>query len=101
MTFTAVFTTTKPSEAIFFKKVSDENARLVDLINAWTADQPGFVSQAGYAIDTNTKVHNITWETQEDYMNWRANRVKLPQQIERSEYSNANNITTKITTTEL
>jgi hypothetical protein len=101
MTFIAVFTTTKPSEAIFFKKVSDENARTVDFINSWTADQPGFVSQEGYAIDTNTKVHNITWETQEDYMNWRANRAKLPQQIERAEYSNANNITTEIATSAL
>ena len=101
MPFIAVCTTTKPPEAIFFKQVSNKNVRMVDLINEWTALQPGFISQEGYAIDTNTKVNEIIWETEEDYMNWRSNRAKLPEQIERVEYSNANNITTEITTTVL
>jgi heme-degrading monooxygenase HmoA len=99
MPFTAVFVASKPTETLFFGEASPENFNSVSFINNWTASQTGFVRQEGYAIDTNTYVFNITWETEEDYMNWQHTRDQLPQQIKRIEYNKTNNILVEITTT--
>ena len=98
MPFTVTITTTKPANTIFFGQTSDANKAKQDVINAWTASQPGFISQTGQEfIDENTRSQTLVWATSTDFDNYRTARALLPEQIERKNYNTQNGITSVIT----
>jgi hypothetical protein len=99
MPFTLTITTTKPANTIFFGQVSDINKAKRQLVNDWTALQPGFIPQTDQLIiDENTRQQILVWETEQDYINYNTNRANLPEQTERKSYNNLHGITSTIVT---
>lgn len=95
MAITLVITTTKPADKLFFGDVSPENKTKAQEHDAWTASQPGFISQQLVDIDSNTKQFTIVFDNVENYANWYSTRLARDLAKERTAYNRANGMIIK------
>lgn len=86
-------TSTKPEGTTFFRQSSPENRAKMDAINAWTAQQPGYVSSDNIRIDENTAIQHLVFDTAENYAAYNEARRQQPDFVTRLEY----NVTVGIT----
>jgi len=87
MPVTVTHTLTRPDGVRGFAAQSPANKAIVESIRAWTATQPGFVSQT-FA----KPLYTVVWSTPTDYANWKAALSAKPEHIEIVKYNIANNI---------
>ena len=86
-------TSTKPAGTSFFRQSSPENRAKMDAINAWTAQQPGYISSDNIRIDENTAIQHVVFDTEENFAAYNTARRNMPDFVTRLEY----NVTTGIT----
>jgi heme-degrading monooxygenase HmoA len=87
---------TKPSDAKFFSEYSEENRQTVQELNVWMRSLPGFINHTTTRHSPDMIVTETTWETIENYVDWKLARDKRPEQIERVIYNQVNKISASI-----
>jgi hypothetical protein len=97
MTITVKIEASKPNNVEWFPQSSVANFELIQTLNAWTASQPGFISQLGEDPTLTSRIVTIIWDTVENYVTWHEARDNRPEQVARVSYNSSNNITTSIT----
>jgi antibiotic biosynthesis monooxygenase (ABM) superfamily enzyme len=95
MPFKLTVTSTKPAGTTFFRQSSPENRAKMDAINAWTAQQPGFISVDNIRLDENTAVQHLVFDTAENYAAYNEARRQQTDHVDRLEYNVTNGITSE------
>lgn len=96
MAVTLKITTTKPAGLEWYGRSSPEAAATFLQIEAWMETLPGFLGHTQSIIDANTRAQEIRFDTEENYQNYRDQRVMNPAWVARSEYNDSNGVTLAI-----
>jgi antibiotic biosynthesis monooxygenase (ABM) superfamily enzyme len=92
MSVTVRATATKPTGVQWYSLLSPENLQSQREENAWTAQQPGFISRESVIVSEEVSTLTVTFDTIEQYRAWKSARDSSPYGLARSEYSTVNNI---------
>jgi hypothetical protein len=93
MAITLKTTITKPESAEWYGKSSPESAVILNQIQTWMENLPGFLGQKNQNIDANTRFQEIKFDTLENYQNFRAERMGDAGWQARLDYNNSVGIT--------
>ena len=92
MSVTVRATATKPTEVKWYALLSPENIQSQEEENAWTAQQPGFISRESVIESEDVSTLTITFDTIEQYRAWKSARDASAYGLARGEYSTINKI---------
>lgn len=95
MTYSVIYTTTKPENAGWF---NDVNENTVDSINSWLPTNVGFISAVKNSELSNstTIVKTYTFDTEANYKAWLQAKNNNSAVITRRNHNDANGIVTTI-----
>ena len=97
MSVTVRATATKPTGVQWYALLSPENLQSQEEENAWTAQQPGFISRESVIVNEDVSTLTVTFDTIEQYRAWKLARDASAYGIARGEYSTVNNIVSTYT----
>lgn len=96
MAIQLILTTTKPEDIEWWWKLYPVKQ---DNINKYMRSLNGFINDTSDMISDNTRVHKLTFHTQDDLSVWQTNlRIDCPESVERANYNSSNGIFTIVST---